>query len=97
MSDAIKKNVQIDLEIDTTHTDSSHNPYQKLLYLAKVVDQWRIFPRLFIGAYIYVFYEYSIWMMSLVEPTTQQASIYSVITGIGAAWFGLYVNSGKKD
>lgn len=96
MSEPIKQKVEIDLEIDSNVTDTSKNPFHVLIHLAKVLDEWRIFPRLFISAYIYVFYEYSMWMMTLAEPTTQQASIYSVITGIGAAWFGLYVNSGPS-
>ena len=43
MSDPVKKSVQIDLEVDTTTTDSSQNPYQGLIHLAKAVDAWRIF------------------------------------------------------
>ena len=38
MSDPIKKSVQIDLEVDTTTTDSSKNPYQGLIHMAKAVD-----------------------------------------------------------
>jgi len=40
MSDPVKKSVQIDLEVDTTTTDSSQNPYQGLIHLAKAVDAW---------------------------------------------------------
>lgn len=35
--------------------------------------------------------------MVLEAPTTQQASFISAIIGAGAAWFGLYVNSGNKE
>jgi ABC-type anion transport system duplicated permease subunit len=98
MSDEpIKRKVEIDLEVDTTTTDSSKNPFQKLINIAKAVDAWRVFPRLFIGVYIYIFYEFSMWIMALKIVSTQQASLYSVVTGIGAAWFGAYVASGKKD
>jgi len=61
------------------------------------IDNLRIFPRLFILVYIYMFYEVVQWFMQLQDPTTAQAGLVSVITGAGAAWFGLYVNSGKRD
>ena len=95
--DVIKKSVQIDLEIDTTHTDSSRNPFQKIIFLARAVDSWRIFPRLFIGVYIYILYTSIDWFLLLETPTAEQTTLISVITGLGAAWFGLYVNSGRKE
>lgn len=64
---------------------------------ARTVDAWRIFPRLFIGTYIYLFYESTMWFMKLEEPNTSQAGLISVIVGAGAVWFGHYVNSGKKE
>jgi hypothetical protein len=36
------------------------------------------------------------WFMSLNAPTPEQTTLISVITGIGAAWFGLYIGSGNK-
>ena len=42
------KKVNLELEIDTNMVDSSKNRYQGLIDLAKAVDQWRIFPRLFL-------------------------------------------------
>ena len=33
--------------------------------------------------------------MAMPDPTTAQAGFVSVIIGAGAAWFGLYVGSGK--
>ncbi len=65
--------------------------------LTDFIDNLRIFPRLFILVYIYMFYEVVQWFMSLQDPTTAQSGLVSVITGAGAAWFGLYVNSGKRD
>ena len=32
--------------------------------------------------------------MALPEPNNAQAGFVSVVVGAGAAWFGLYVNSG---
>ena len=73
------------------------NKYQSWIDLAAAVDSWRPFPRLFITAYIYLLYLSFDWFIALEEPNTQQAGLISVVVGAGAAWFGLYVNSGKKD
>jgi hypothetical protein len=43
-----------------------------------------------------VFYKTCTWFMELPDPTNAQAGFVSVIVGAGAAWFGLYVNSGPK-
>lgn len=56
-------------------------------------DKLRVFPRLFICVYIYVFYDVVQWFMALEDPSVSQAGLVSVVTGAGAAWFGLYVNS----
>jgi hypothetical protein len=59
------------------------------------IDKLRIFPRAFISVYIYVFYIVVEWFMTIPEPNMAQAGLVSVVTGAGAAWFGLYVNSGS--
>lgn len=64
---------------------------------AAAFDAWRPFPRLFIGTYLYILYSSVQWFFMLPEPNTQQASFVSAVVGAGAAWFGLYVNSGKRD
>ena len=71
--------------------------FQKVKDLASAIDAWRIFPRVFITTYIYLLYKSSIWFMNLPEPNMEQAGLISVIVGAGAAWFGLYANSGKKE
>jgi len=63
---------------------------------AKDLDAWRIVPRLLILSYMLVFYKTCTWFMELPDPTNAQAGFVSVIVGAGAAWFGLYVNSGPK-
>lgn len=60
------------------------------------IDKLRIFPRAFISVYIYVFYTVVEWFMTIPEPNMAQAGLVSVVTGAGAAWFGLYVNSGPN-
>ena len=96
MSD-IKKKVNIELEVDTTQTDSSQNPFQWLIHLAKAVDAWRIFPRLFLTVYIVLLYKCVLWYMDLPAPTMEQSGLISIVVGAGAAWFGLYTGTSKKD
>ena len=89
------KKVNLELEIDTNMVDSSKNKYQGLIDLARAVDQWRIFPRLFLSVYIYLLYKVTIWFMNLPTPTFEQAGLVSIVVGAGAAWFGLYAGTSK--
>ena len=91
----VKKTVQIDLEVDTNTVDSSKNPFQWLIHLAVSVDQWRIFPRVFLSVYIYLLYKVTIWFMALPNPTFEQSGLVSIVVGAGAAWFGLYAGTSK--
>ncbi len=74
----------------------SINRYQKWVDMAHAVDQWRIFPRIFISTYIYLLYAVVIWYMDLPTPTMEQSGLVSIVVGAGAAWFGLYTGSSKK-
>ena len=47
----ISKKVKVDLEVDTSVKDLGPNPYAKLIHMARAVDSWRIFPRIFITTY----------------------------------------------
>lgn len=60
-------------------------------------DKLRIFPRAFITMYIYLVWRVVEWFMVLPEPNNAQAGLVSVVVGAGAAWFGLYVNSGSSS
>ena len=93
----VKKTIQIDLEVDTATTDTSKNPFQWLIHLARAVDAWRIFPRVFITTYIYLLYKVVIWYMALPSPTMEQSGLVSIVVGAGAAWFGLYTGSRAKS
>ena len=92
-----KKKVNIELEVDTNITDSSKNKYQGLIDLARAVDSWRIFPRIFITTYIYLLYKVVIWYMGIPAPTMEQSGLVSIVVGAGAAWFGLYTGSRAKS
>jgi hypothetical protein len=93
----IKKTVQIDLEVDTNTVNSAANPYQNWIHLAKAVDAWRIFPRLFLSVYIFLLYKTVLWYMDLPDPSMEQSGLISVIVGAGAAWFGLYAGTSKSS
>jgi len=70
------------------------NPYIKWVHLARTIDAYRIFPRLFFGTYIILLLKSVVWFMALAAPTPAQAGLIATITGVGAAWFSSYVNSG---
>ena len=74
----------------------SDNRYQKWIDLAHMVDQWRIFPRLFLTVYIVLLYKVVIWFMDLPSPNFEQSGLVSIVVGAGAAWFGLYTGSSKN-
>ena len=93
--DSTTRKVKLDLEVDTSVKDLGPNPYVKIIHMAKAVDAWRIFPRVFISTYIYLLYKCVIWYMELPNPTLEQSGLISVVVGAGAAWFGLYTSSRK--
>ena len=57
------------------------------------IDKLRIWPRMLITLYGFMFFKTTEWFMSLPEPTAPQSAFVSVVVGAGAAWFGLYVGS----
>jgi len=91
-----KQKIQVDLEVDTSIKDLGVNPYAKIIHLARAIDAWRIFPRVFITTYIYLLYKVVIWYMALNDPTMEQSGLVSIVVGAGAAWFGLYTGTSKK-
>ena len=92
-----KQKIKVDLEVDTSVKDLGVNPYAKIIHMARAVDAWRIFPRLFLTVYIILLYKCVIWYMDLGAPTMEQSGLISIVVGAGAAWFGLYTGSSKKS
>ena len=93
--DSTTKKVKLDLEVDTSVKDLGPNPFAYIIHLARAVDAWRIFPRVFITTYIILLYKCVIWYMGLPSPTKEQSGLISIVVGAGAAWFGLYTSSRK--
>ena len=92
----ISKKVKVDLEVDTSVKDLGPNPYAKLIHMARAVDSWRIFPRLFLTVYIVLLYQVVHWFMEIDTPNLEQSGLVSVVVGAGAAWFGLYAGTKKS-
>lgn len=92
-----KKTINLELEVDASAKDLGVNPYARLIHLARAVDSWRIFPRIFITVYIVLLYQVVHWYMGLgTAATMEQSGLVSVVVGAGAAWFGLYAGTSKK-
>jgi len=91
------KKISVELEVDTSVQDLGVNPYARWIHLARAVDAWRIFPRAFLTVYIVLVYKTVIWYMGLDAPSMEQSGLISIVVGAGAAWFGLYTGSSKKD
>ena len=70
-----KQKIQVDLEVDTSVKDLGPNPYAKLIHLAKAVDSWRIFPRLFLTVYIVLLYQVVHWFMEIDTPNLEQSGL----------------------
>jgi hypothetical protein len=95
VEEPIKKKVELDLEV--TPTNIGINPFQKWVHLAKTVDAWRIFPRVFVSVYIVLLYDVVTWFMTLEAPNIEQAGLVSVVVGAMAAVFGIYAGTNKQS
>lgn len=93
MDEPIKK--KVDLELDIRPNNLGINPYHRWIHLARAVDAWRIFPRVFVGVYIFLLYEVVIWFMTLEEPNLEQAGLVSIVVGAMAAVFGIYAGTSQ--
>jgi len=95
MDAPIKKKVDLELEVTTNNIGA--NPYHKWIHLAKTVDAWRIFPRIFVSVYIVLLYKVITWFMTLPDPNLEQAGLVSVVTGAMAAVFGIYAGTSGQS
>jgi hypothetical protein len=95
MEETVKK--KVDLELEITPSNLGVNPFHRWIHLARAIDAWRIFPRLFVSVYIYLLYEVVIWFMTLEEPNLEQAGLVSIIVGAMAAVFGIYAGSSGQS
>ena len=95
MDEPIKK--KIDLELEITPNNLGVNPFHKWIHLAKTIDAWRIFPRIFVSVYIVLLYDVVTWFMTLEEPNLEQAGLVSITVGAMAAVFGIYAGTSGQS
>ena len=88
---------KVDLELEITPNNIGINPFHRWIHLARAVDAWRIFPRVFVGVYIFLLYEVVIWFMTLEEPNLEQAGLVSITVGAMAAVFGIYAGTSGQS
>ena len=93
MEESVTK--KVDLELEITPNNLGVNPFYRWIHLARAVDAWRIFPRVFVGVYIFLLYEVVIWFMTLEEPNLEQAGLVSIVVGAMAAVFGIYAGTSQ--
>ena len=93
MEETVKK--KVDLELEITPNNLGVNPFHRWIHLARAVDAWRIFPRVFVGVYIFLLYEVVIWFMTLVVPNLEHAGLVSIVVGAMAAVFGIYAGTSQ--
>ena len=91
--DMIREISDLKDKIRDLESDVNVNPHQRWIHLAKAVDSWRIFPRMFLTVYIVLLYKCTIWVMALPQPSFEQSGLISIVVGAGAAWFGLYAGT----
>ena len=96
MEEPLKKKIELELEVQPTQKPEA-NPYLKWIQLARAVDSWRIFPRIFLSVYIFLLYYSVMWFMNLESPSLEQSGLISIIVGAGAAWFGLYAGTSNSS
>ena len=95
--DMIREISDLKDKIRELESDSKVNPHQKWIHLARAVDSWRIFPRVFLSVYIFLLYYSTMWFMGLENPSLEQSGLISIIVGAGAAWFGLYAGTSNSS
>jgi len=60
-------------------------------------DQWRVIPRLLMIMMLISTYRVVEWYMALPDPSTQQTTLVSIMTGMLSGSFGLFLGSGRKE
>jgi hypothetical protein len=65
--------------------------------LAQAINDHRIFPRLLLVVFIYLWYESTQWFMALSTPTDQQAIFIASVWGSVALFANWYMKTGTKQ
>jgi len=97
MIEEITKKINLEVEIDAVANKASDNPYIKWIHIAKTIDAYRIFPRVFVSVYIVLLYKVVTWFMTLTEPNIEQSALVSIVVGAMAAVFGIYAGTSGQS
>ena len=95
MEESVKK--KVDLELEITPNNLGVNPFHRWIHLARTVDAWRIFPRIFVSVYIVLLYDVVTWFMTIPEPNLEQSALVSIVVGAMAAVFGIYAGTSGQS
>ena len=68
-----------------------------LLDIADLVDEWRLFPRIFLIGYGSLSIQACHWYMSLDDPTAQQTAFVTLLSTVFAPLCSWYMTSGKSN
>jgi len=67
-----------------------------LLDLAAMVDEFRLFPRIFLFGYGALAWKSCLWYMSLPAPSTEQTAFVTLLSTVFAPMTNWYMQTGKK-
>ena len=93
----VKKDGVTIVEVDRSTTEVEAGSWYNNTKGLDMIDRLRIWPRMLISLYGFMFWRVTEWFMSIPEPTAPQSAFVSVVVGAGAAWFGLYCGSGPAS
>lgn len=93
--DLMYENNKLKEKIRDLELEDGRNPWVRWVHMARTVNEWRVFPRIFFLAYIALFVWSGAWFMGLVAPSPEQSAFLAIIVGAGAAWFNAYTKTGN--
>ena len=69
---------------------------QELLDFAEMLDAYRVVPRFMLAGYGWLAWDMHVWIKSLPDISTQQASYATAIIGLCVPLAGWYMQTGRK-
>ena len=64
--------------------------------VAEIVDDWRLFPRLFVIAYGILAFRFADWAMDQQALTMQQAGMVTAVIALAPPLLNWYMNTGRS-
>ena len=76
--------------------ESDYNSLPRALQWAKLINEFRVVPRIFMLTYTFVFYEVVQWALAQEELTIAETGFVGVIAGLASVMFSAYTMTTKK-